>query len=191
MAAVGRNVQFGLVEKLIALGFVYAFFSLSALGMTFFGSSASQPSAVVGARPKAGGGAVPRASGSRNGDERGATGQVATFVWLTNETAARDLARRDGRPMIIDFTAEWCGACREMQKTTYLDGAFLSAAKRFVGLRVDGTDEDDVTFAKLSSRYGVQGLPAIVLLDASGGLAKIFKRKPTTSDLSSAMEAVH
>lgn len=118
-------------------------------------------------------------------------GAPKPVVWNTDESKARDAAAKEKKPMIIDFTAEWCAACKELEKNTFTTERFMKAAERFVALRIDGTDEDNPTFDKNSKAYGVQGLPAIVLLDSKGQQAKIFKKKPETEELTSALEQVN
>jgi thiol:disulfide interchange protein DsbD len=118
-------------------------------------------------------------------------GAPKPVVWNTDESKARQLAANEKKPMLIDFTAEWCAACKELEKNTFTTEKFWKAAERFIALRIDGTDEDNPTFDKNSKAYGVQGLPAIVILDSSGKLAKIFKKKPETEELTSALEQVN
>ena len=116
--------------------------------------------------------------------------QLQPFVWTTDEVRARAAAAAEKKPMIIDFTAEWCAACKELEKNTYTSEKFWKAAERFVGLRIDGTDQDNEIFDRNSKTYGVQGLPAVVILDSKGQQAKIFKKKPETEELIAALEAV-
>ncbi len=118
-------------------------------------------------------------------------GAVKPVVWTTDEAKARQVAATEKRPMLIDFTADWCAACKELEKTTFVTEKFWKAAERFVTLRIDGTDEDNPVFDKNSKTYGVQGLPALVILDSKGHEAKIFKKKPETDELTSALEQVN
>lgn len=102
--------------------------------------------------------APPRLPG-RSTDERG---------WSRSESEAVALARREHRPVIIDFTAEWCGACKEMDHTAYSDPRVQAALKRFVRVKVDATNDEDPAVRAIESRYRVMGLPSIILLDSTG-----------------------
>jgi len=92
--------------------------------------------------------------------------------------------------MVIDFTAEWCAACKEMEKTTFIDPRFWKAAERFVTLRIDGTDQDAPVFSKLSERFEIRGLPVVVILDSNGAPATIFRKKVEADELVAALEKV-
>jgi thioredoxin:protein disulfide reductase len=88
--------------------------------------------------------------------------------WEGSEEAARTRAETERRPMLVDFTAEWCGACKELSRITFSDPSVMAEAGRFVALKVDATNEDDLAVDKVKDRYGVVGLPTVVLLGSDG-----------------------
>src|SRR5512138_3453119 len=59
------------------------------------------------------------------------------FAWLPDEPAALAIAQREGRPVILDFWAEWCTACKELDRTAWADPAVREEASRFVAVKVD------------------------------------------------------
>jgi thiol:disulfide interchange protein DsbD len=88
--------------------------------------------------------------------------------WIESETEAQTLASSEKRPMIVDFGAEWCAACKELAVHTFADEKVRSEAGRFVAVKVDATDEDDKQIAALKDKYKVVGLPTVVVLDSEG-----------------------
>lgn len=90
------------------------------------------------------------------------------ITWLTNEEAALAKASAEGKPVLIDFGAEWCAACKKLEHQTFPDANVRSEAARFVALRVDATDDEDVAVTKLKDKYKVVGLPTVIMLDKSG-----------------------
>jgi thiol:disulfide interchange protein DsbD len=90
------------------------------------------------------------------------------IVWMTNEQAALDKANAEGKPVLIDFGAEWCAACKKLEHQTFPDPNVRSEAQRFVTLRVDATDDEDVNVTKLKDKYKVVGLPTVIMLDKTG-----------------------
>ena len=92
----------------------------------------------------------------------------AQLEWLESEQAAVQAARASHRPMIVDFGAAWCGACNELATHTFADEHVREEAGRFVAVRVDATDDDNEQVAKVKGKYGVVGLPTVVVLDSNG-----------------------
>ncbi|HMI83864.1 MAG TPA: cytochrome c biogenesis protein CcdA [Polyangiaceae bacterium] len=88
--------------------------------------------------------------------------------WEPSEQVARTRAETERRPMLVDFTAEWCGACKELSRITFSDPTVMVEARRFVAVKVDATNEDDAAVDEVKDRYRVVGLPTVVLLGSDG-----------------------
>jgi len=85
-----------------------------------------------------------------------------------NVDAARERALRESRPMIVDFTAAWCGACKELDKATFSAAPVGAELGRFVAVRVDATNDEDPKVGAALQRFGVRGLPTVVIFDSRG-----------------------
>ncbi len=90
------------------------------------------------------------------------------ITWLTDEKEALAKASSEGKPVLIDFGAEWCAACKKLEHQTFPDANVRSEAQRFVALRVDATDDEDKTVIELKDKYKVVGLPTVIMLDKTG-----------------------
>jgi thiol:disulfide interchange protein DsbD len=80
-------------------------------------------------------------------------------------------AKREGKPVILDFYATWCTDCVRMEKTTFTDPRVRAALKNFVLLQADVTDNNDASIA-IKQKFGVFGPPALLLFSAEGNEKK-------------------
>lgn len=96
-------------------------------------------------------------------------------TWLKQDVEkAEARASAEKRPMIVDFTAAWCAACKELDKKTFSEPRVGQELGRFVAVKVDATNDDDPRVAAIMSRFKVVGLPTVLLFDSSGKEAARF-----------------
>ncbi|MBN2196699.1 MAG: thioredoxin family protein [Polyangiaceae bacterium] len=84
---------------------------------------------------------------------------------------ARVRAQTEHRPLLVDFTADWCIACKELDRYTFADPAVIAATSRFVAVKVDLTDDDDPAAAATKAEHRIVGLPTVLLFDRTGRAA--------------------
>jgi thiol:disulfide interchange protein DsbD len=111
-----------------------------------------------------------------------ATGAVAIAggIFLVLATPARGIAfapvtpaeleaaLRRGDLVMVDFTADWCLACHELERSTFTDARVRAAARRFRAFRVDLTRFDSPESEAWRKAYGIAGLPTIVFIGPGG-----------------------
>jgi thiol:disulfide interchange protein DsbD len=94
-------------------------------------------------------------------------GDGLAWQFRQDERAAIAQARAEGRPIVIDFWADWCVACKELDRTAWADPRVQAAAARFVRLKMDGSQDSDA-FQSVFDKYQVVGMPTVVFIDSSG-----------------------
>jgi thioredoxin:protein disulfide reductase len=87
--------------------------------------------------------------------------------WLTSVDEALAQGRATGRPVLADFFADWCAACRELDEKTWPDPAVKKGIGGFIPVRLDMTKSNEATDA-LRKRFRIVGLPTVMALDTSG-----------------------
>ena len=80
-----------------------------------------------------------------------------------------------GKPTIIDFYADWCAPCRELEHITFHDPKVVKAAESFSMLKVDLTLKGDPLHQVLLNRYEVRGVPTVVFLGPDGKEAESLR----------------
>jgi len=88
-------------------------------------------------------------------------------MWIASEPAGRDRAAASGKPMLVDFGAAWCGACKELEHLTFSDPRVIELASEFVTVRVDATTRTPEVDA-LMRKYGIRGLPWVAFVQPDG-----------------------
>ncbi|HEU4888983.1 MAG TPA: cytochrome c biogenesis protein CcdA [Thermoanaerobaculia bacterium] len=88
--------------------------------------------------------------------------------WQKYDTSALAAARASGKPVVIDFYADWCLPCKELDAKTFTDPRVVGELDRFVRVKADLTAAEDATTQALTKQYAILGVPTIVFLDAKG-----------------------
>jgi len=91
------------------------------------------------------------------------------LAWLRGEAEAAQMARASGRPMVVDFMADWCLPCKEMELQVFSRPEVAREMSRFTLLRVDLSEEDDA-LAAVKRKYGAETLPAIRIVSPAGAI---------------------
>jgi len=94
--------------------------------------------------------------------------QAHASFWKNYDESALQAAQREAKPVIIDFTAEWCIACKELEKFTFPHEEVMQRADRFVFLRADLTHIGSAPVQAILKRYNIKGMPTVIFLNAEG-----------------------
>jgi thiol:disulfide interchange protein DsbD len=77
-------------------------------------------------------------------------------------------AKAAGRPVMIDFWAQWCVYCKKLDKLVWNVPEVVAEAQRFETIKVDATAPDDAEMASIKEEFKVPGLPMIIFIDSRG-----------------------
>jgi thiol:disulfide interchange protein DsbD len=91
------------------------------------------------------------------------------LTWIKSEAAAVAAAKAAGKPLMIDFMADYCLPCKELEAFVFTHPSVASELQKFTLLKVDISNKDeDEALEKLMEKYGVMTLPAVRLVTPSG-----------------------
>jgi thiol:disulfide interchange protein DsbD len=110
------------------------------------------------------------ASGGAGKEQPGAAAQAAPFERIATvaELDARvENAAAQGKAVMLDFYADWCVSCKEMERFTFSDPAVRARLGGMVLLQADVT-QNNTDDKALLKRFGLFGPPGIILFGTDG-----------------------
>lgn len=98
----------------------------------------------------------------------GAALQVAgtpppSISWSHDLETAQKRAAKERKPILLDFSAEWCTPCKKMLQTTYKNKSVIDKSRKFVSVLLDYDKQKAV-----AKRYAVDSLPTLLFFSPDG-----------------------
>jgi len=81
------------------------------------------------------------------------------------------LSENKGKKVMLDFYADWCTSCKELDEITFKDPAVIQSLNDYVLVRADVTADSEAEKA-LTKRFNLFGPPAMIFFDESGSVIK-------------------
>lgn len=88
--------------------------------------------------------------------------------WIRNYDEGMKLARSGKKPVIIDFYADWCLPCKQIESEIFKNPEFIKAAERFIKIKLDCTDSSGEGASIKNRKYKSPYMPYIIFYDGAG-----------------------
>ncbi|HWS73172.1 MAG TPA: cytochrome c biogenesis protein CcdA, partial [Thermoanaerobaculia bacterium] len=92
----------------------------------------------------------------------------SALKWDRYDTKAIATASLSKRPVVIDFYADWCMPCKELDEKTFNDGKVADELQRFTRVKANLTAADDPLTKQLTKEYAIVGVPTLVFIGSDG-----------------------
>ncbi|WP_294962660.1 protein-disulfide reductase DsbD [Sulfurimonas sp.] len=81
------------------------------------------------------------------------------------------LNKHKGKKIMIDFYADWCSSCKELEEVTFADAKVANKMREFILIKADVTANKQEQ-KDLSKKYGVFGPPVLIFFDEKSNVLK-------------------
>lgn len=98
--------------------------------------------------------------------------------WRHDLDAALAEGAKTGKPVLVDFGASWCAACKELEKYTFSDDKVQKELENYITVKVDMTDSGTPENQALAKRFGIRGLPVVLVFAHVKGAPGAAGAKP-------------
>ncbi len=95
-------------------------------------------------------------------------GKASGIPWQAYSIEKVNASVAQHKPIVIDFYADWCISCHELERTVFSDPQIIAELKKVTTLRVDASNMDDPKVNDMIEKYHLIGLPTIIFLDSQG-----------------------
>ena len=89
--------------------------------------------------------------------------------WMHDIVLAKEAAKSEDKPILIDFYTEWCGWCKRLDKDTYSNTEVQKKLSDFICVKIDAEQNID-----LAKEYKINGFPSTAFLESDGKLIEVI-----------------
>lgn len=83
---------------------------------------------------------------------------------LTSVEAIDKSVSEENKPVMIDFYADWCAQCKELDEYTYTNPEIVELSQSLNTIKIDLTKENE----SITNKYNIKGLPVVIFLSSKG-----------------------
>ncbi len=111
--------------------------------------------------------------------------------WVHGDKVGVAQALAEHKPALLDFYADWCLPCKELELKTFSNSGVASELQRFKLVKVDCTTDDDDAVIASKKRFGAETLPTLVLLGPDGKIRQKIDHFVEPEELLGALKQIH
>jgi len=104
----------------------------------------------------------------------GTHAEAVHVAWQQDDAAVMAAAAASGKPIMVDFTADWCAPCKKLDRTTFSDANVVALSQQFELLQVDGSKGSE-KLDRLKDKFGAYGFPTVAFVKPDGTPMPGFK----------------
>ncbi len=94
--------------------------------------------------------------------------QKEGIEWEMYTDEKYEQAIESGAPIMMDFYADWCIPCLELERATFTDPDVIEATRDFRRFKVDMTQYESERSERLREKFNIAGVPTVLFIDESG-----------------------
>jgi thiol:disulfide interchange protein DsbD len=96
-----------------------------------------------------------------------ATENQNNIQWRPYSEQLLQQASQENRPVMLDFYADWCIPCKELDKFTFSQAEVIELSREFLMMKVDLTKAGDPKTQEWRKKYAIKGVPTLIFLKPS------------------------
>lgn len=107
-----------------------------------------------------------------------ALGTSTAVRWVPFTLASFEEAKKSGKPIVIDASADWCAVCHEIENAVFNNPEGIAAMQNVVALRIDQSTGVDQKYVDMTDHmFNIKGLPHVEILKPGGASVKVVTGK--------------
>jgi len=90
------------------------------------------------------------------------------IAWSEYDDDLLAQAKASNQHVLIDFSADWCLPCKELDHRTFSKQSVVDATEGFINMKADLTDAASAEVLALRKQFTIRGVPTVVFIDKNG-----------------------